>query len=234
MNYEGQDLKFKVTSEFPDFTLTDNYFEIVIKNRWGKVVYTIIKDDCFTDSDGNYYISIENVKNGVFYAFFKGEMDDDDFLKQTAVITDEQYIYSVGICDCGCETNIVGSCQCEHKVHYEQVWTANIDGASYLVGSDGAYILTSDGKRICFSSASTENAVKKLRGVKLDTLTGEEFKQLIEQMTDNERTDTLPEVFRMLSDIPDGQTVGEYIQEQKPDEASEEEVRDIVRNYLTR
>lgn len=234
MNYAGQDLKFKVTSEFPDFSLAEDYFEIIIKDRWGNVAYAITKEDCFADSDNNYYIPIENVKNGVFYAFFKGEIGDDDYIKQVAIIADEQFMFSVGVCDCGCGSATSDTCQCGHKVHYEQVWAVNLDDGIYLVGSDGAYILTSDGQRIRFDSAATANTVQRLQDVNLDTLTGEEFKQLIEQTTDDGKTDTLPEVFNMLSDIPDGQTVGEYIQEQMPDEASEEEVRNIVRNYLTR
>lgn len=54
---------------------------------------------------------------------------------------------------------------------------------------------------------------KKKKNVQLDTLTGEEFKQLIEQFTHDERIDTIPELIAFLSDIPEGQTLGEYIAE---------------------
>lgn len=149
MNYAGSDLKFKVTTSYEDFSLADNDFEIVIKNRWGQVVATIKKDDCFSDDDGNFYFTVENVKNGVYFADFRGAIDDEDYVKQVAIVSDEQKIYEVGRCECGCAGTNTG-CKCEHKVHYEQVWTANVDGGIYLVGKDGAYILTSDNKRIKF------------------------------------------------------------------------------------
>lgn len=56
-------------------------------------------------------------------------------------------------------------------------------------------------------------ADKKNRNVMLDTLTGEEFKTLIEQFTQDGKIDTIPELFRLLSDIPEDQTLGEYIAE---------------------
>ena len=49
--------------------------------------------------------------------------------------------------------------------------------------------------------------------VMLDTLTGEQFKQLIEQFTFDGKIDTIPELMRVLSDIPEDQTLGEYIAE---------------------
>lgn len=54
---------------------------------------------------------------------------------------------------------------------------------------------------------------KQKQNVMLDTLTGEQFKQLIEQFTQDGKIDTLPELFRVLSDIPEDQTLGEYIAE---------------------
>lgn len=56
-------------------------------------------------------------------------------------------------------------------------------------------------------------ADKKKKNVMLDTLTGEEFKQLIEQFSKDGKIDTVPELFRLLSDIPEDQTLGEYIKE---------------------
>ena len=58
---------------------------------------------------------------------------------------------------------------------------------------------------------------RKKQNVMLDTLTGEEFKQLIEQFTHDERIDTIPELIAFLSDIPEGQTLGEYIAEHSVD-----------------
>lgn len=54
---------------------------------------------------------------------------------------------------------------------------------------------------------------REKKNVMLDTLTGDEFKQLIEQFTQDGKIDTLPELFRVLSDIPEDQTLGEYIAE---------------------
>lgn len=56
-------------------------------------------------------------------------------------------------------------------------------------------------------------ADKKKKNVMLDTLTGEEFKTLIEQFSQDGKIDTVPELFRLLSDIPEDQTLGEYIRE---------------------
>ena len=54
---------------------------------------------------------------------------------------------------------------------------------------------------------------KQKQNVMLDTLTGEQFKQLIEQFTQDGKIDTIPELIRVLSDIPEDQTLGEYIAE---------------------
>lgn len=54
---------------------------------------------------------------------------------------------------------------------------------------------------------------KRKQNVMLETLTGEEFKHLIEQFTQDGRIDTIPELFKLLGDMPEGQTLGEYIRE---------------------
>ena len=61
----------------------------------------------------------------------------------------------------------------------------------------------------------------------LDTLTGEQFKQLIEQFTHDERIDTIPELLALVSDIPEGQTLGQYIAEHGG-QVSPEVVREAV------
>ena len=48
---------------------------------------------------------------------------------------------------------------------------------------------------------------------RLDTLTGEEFKQLIEQVKQSGKIDTLPELFAFLDDVPEGMTLADYIRE---------------------
>lgn len=47
----------------------------------------------------------------------------------------------------------------------------------------------------------------------LETLTGEEFKQLIEQLSPDGKLNTIPELFAFLDDIPEGMTLAEYIRE---------------------
>ena len=56
-------------------------------------------------------------------------------------------------------------------------------------------------------------AKKAKKNVMLDTLTGEQFKTLIEQFSQDGKIDTIPELLAFLSDIPEGQTLGEYIEE---------------------
>lgn len=56
-------------------------------------------------------------------------------------------------------------------------------------------------------------ADKKKKNVMLDTLTGEEFKTLIEQFSQDGKIDTIPELLAFLSNIPDDMTLEEYIAE---------------------
>ena len=70
---------------------------------------------------------------------------------------------------------------------------------------------------------------KKKKNVMLETMTGEEFKTLIEQFTQDGRIDTIPELMRVLSDIPEDQTLGQYIAEHGIDpEALERAVNEAV------
>lgn len=219
--YPGQDVKFQVTTEWEDFHLTENNFTITIKNRWGQVKYEIKKDDCFWDSDGRYYFTIENVRQGVYFACFAGSFEDDDYDKQEAVVTDEQKILVVPSCVRVVEqesSNLVDGCQCCHKVHYQIVTTVSIDGDDYLCGSDGKYILTSDGKRICFKSDKAKE-IEEMGKVRLDTMTGDEFKQFIEGRNPDKRIDTVPEMLDALRGISDDETVQEDVQEQISEQA---------------
>lgn len=151
MNYSGTDKKYRVTTEITDFSLLEDYFEITIKNRWGRVKKVFKKEDCFNDEDGNFYFTLYALTSGVYNAEFKAYLDDDDFIKREMVVVDRQVLCVVDTCDCCRE--IVEHCNCEHKVHYEEVWTTNMDDGIYLVDREGAYILTNDGKRIKFKSA---------------------------------------------------------------------------------
>lgn len=143
----GNDLKFRITSDIKDFSMDDCDFSIIIKNRWGQVIVSVPKDECFKDSEGNWYFTMENVQVGVYFAMFFAELPDDDYDKQTRIRTDLQHLVTVGTCCCDYSYH---KCSCDHDMHYEQVWTTNIDGAAYLCDRDGNLILTADGKRIQF------------------------------------------------------------------------------------
>lgn len=205
------DVKLQITTTFDDFQLTEDDFKIVIKNNYGRVMKIITKNGCFWDSEGRCYFTLENVQRGTFYACFAGSYKDEDYDKQKAVVTDEQKILVVPSCGCDCCDS---ECECScHKVHYEVVTTVSIDGEEYLCGSDGRYILTSDGRRICFKSEKTKET-EDMAQVRLETMTAEEFKQFIEGRNPDKRIDTVPEMLDALRGISDDETVQEDVQEQ--------------------
>ena len=213
MIYPHSDLKFQVTATQPDFQLTEDDFTIVIKDRYGRIRQTIRKNDCFYDSDGRFYFTVEDVRRGIYYAFFEGSYEDDDYTKQKRVFTDAQELYRVGYCG-GCK------CKCPHVVHYEQVWTVSIDGEDYLCDCDGRYILTSDNKRICFKNDKATE-IEDMGKVRLKTMKGEEFVRLIEDFDPNSEVDTIPEVMHALQGISDDETVRDDVQEQMADNSAD-------------
>lgn len=148
MNYAGQDIKFKVTSSFENFSLSENDFSITVKNSWGRVTAKVPKDECFRDSEGNFYFTLECVNEGAYEAIFRGSVPDNDYIKMTATIVDRQWLVTVGHCDCRVSHH-ASRCGCpDHNVHYEQIWTVNLDNETYLADKDGNIILTADGRRI--------------------------------------------------------------------------------------
>lgn len=50
-----------------------------------------------------------------------------------------------------------------------------------------------------------------MKKVTLDQLTGTEVKTLLEQITDDQKINTVPELFRFLEEVPDGMSLREYI-----------------------
>lgn len=56
-------------------------------------------------------------------------------------------------------------------------------------------------------------AKKKKQNVMLDTLTGEQFKTLIEQISPDGKINTIPELIDFLNGIPEGMTLAEYVEE---------------------
>ena len=148
MTYTGADAKFRITAIDERLDLDGQDFTITVKNRWGAVAYKVKKDECFQDSEESWYFTLESVPNGVYYAYFMASVPDEDYDKQTATVTDEQYLTSVGVCDCHANDTYCGCHDDSHAVIYEEVYTVNLDDGTYLADKDGNLILTSDGARI--------------------------------------------------------------------------------------
>ena len=216
--YPGMDLKIQVSTEFLDFHIEEDDFEITIRDQYGRIRQRIKRDDCFWDADGRFYFTMENVQRGEYFAYFKGQYEDDDYDKQTATVTDYQPLVQVPDCGCKSQTsnlkpptsNLKPQTSC-HKVHYQIVWTVSIDGDDYLCGSDGKYILTSDGCRIAFKNPKRKQ-IENMGKVYLDTMTGEEFKQFIEGRNPDGQINTLPEMMDAAQGISDQETIKEEIQ----------------------
>lgn len=62
-----------------------------------------------------------------------------------------------------------------------------------------------------------------MKKISLETLTGEEFKTLIEQFTDNGKVDTIPELMKRVGEVPDDMTLADWIREQAEQSAIDEE-----------
>lgn len=62
-------------------------------------------------------------------------------------------------------------------------------------------------------------------------MTGKEFKQLIEQVTQDGKVNTMPELFELLGSLPDDMTLEEYIRKQAL-EATEEVSEDVVKEVM--
>ena len=50
------------------------------------------------------------------------------------------------------------------------------------------------------------------KAVQLDTLTGDEFKSLLEQVSQDGKINTIPELIDFLSEVPQGMSLKEYIE----------------------
>lgn len=146
MIYSGTDLKFRISSTIAGFVPGDHDFRIEVIDNYGRKKAVCTKDDCFYDADGNWYFTLENVRRGILYARFYAIIPDDDYDKQSRVVTDFQLLCTVDLCE-SCLPK-PGHCHGQHSVKYEQVWTVNADDGTYLAGADGQLVLTADGKRI--------------------------------------------------------------------------------------
>ena len=51
-----------------------------------------------------------------------------------------------------------------------------------------------------------------MKKIQLDTLTGDELKVLLEQISQDEKINTIPELIAFLSEVPHGMSLKEYIE----------------------
>lgn len=206
MIYPGTDLKFRITTTQPDFNLSENTFEIKIKDQYNRVRQVVTKSDCFWDDQGNWYFVMDNVKTGIYFAWFHGRYEDEDYDDQRRDFADVQEL---------CRVNYhVGPMHRHrhHKVHYEQVWTVSIDGDEYLCDCDGNYVLTSDGKRICFKSNKSQE-IDDMGKVRMK-MTGDEFLEFMEGSNPDGKIDTIPEMMDAVHGISDDTTIKNEIEEE--------------------
>ena len=211
MIYPGTDLKFRITTTQPDFNLSEDTFEIKIKDQYNRVRQVVTKADCFWDDQGNWYFVMDNVKTGIYFAWFHGRYEDEDYDDQRRDFTDVQELC--------CVNYHAGPRHHHHKhvVHYEQVWTVSIDGDEYLCDCDGNYVLTSDGKRICFKSNKSQE-IDDMAKVRMK-MTGDEFLQFMEGRNPDGKIDTIPEMMDAAQGISDDETIQHDVQEQIEQEA---------------
>ena len=154
MIYPGTDLKYRITSEVPGFSLDTDNFMVQVVDRYGRVRHSISKDECFQDSESQWYFTVEGLKTGVYYARFRAYLPDGDYNKLYRVFTDEQPLCVIGFC----EQHAPHMRDCDkdqHQIHYEQVWTTELDDGTYLADKDGNLILTNEGSRIQIKKKST-------------------------------------------------------------------------------
>ena len=215
MTYPGSDLKFRITTTQPDFNLSEDNFEIKVKDQYGRVRQTVRKADCFWDDQGNWYFVMDNVRTGIYFAWFHGRYEDEDYDDQRRDFTDVQEL---------CRVNYHAGPRHHHHKHvvqYEQVWTVSIDGEDYLTDCDGNYVLTSDGNRICFKS-NKEQIIDNMGKVRMK-MTGDEFLQFMEGRNSDGTIDTIPEMMDAAQGISDDETIQHDVQE-RIDETLDENI----------
>ena len=213
MIYPGTDLKFHITATQPDFQLSEDWFEIRIKDQYGRLRQTVEKSDCFWDDQGEWYFVMDDVRKGIYYAFFHGRYEDEDYDDQRRDFTDVQEL---------CRVNyhaMPPRCHHRHVVQYEQVWTVSIDGEDYLADCDGNYVLTSDGNRICFKNNKSQT-IDDMGKVRMK-MTGEEFLQFMEGRNPDGKIDTIPELMDAAQGISDDETIQHDVQEQMADNSAD-------------
>lgn len=215
MIYPDTDLKFRITTTQPDFNLSEDNFEIKVEDQYGRVKYHLTKSDCFWDDQGNWYFVMDDVKTGIYFAWFHGRYEDEDYDDQRRDFTDVQEL---------CRVNyhaMPPRCRHRHVVQYEQVWTVSVDGEDYLADCDGNYVLTSDGNRICFKSNKSQE-IDDMGKVRMK-MTGDEFLQFMEGRNPDGEVNTIPEMMAAMDGISDedGKTIKDEIQQEIDEEFDE-------------
>ena len=221
----GTDLKFRVTVTRENFTLDDDLFNVVIKNRWGRVVARLLKSDCYQDSEGRWYFNVENVQEGEHYAIFVGVIDDSDYGKQKRMWHDSQLLF-IGRDGCiGTESRPTPHGD-DCPVSYEQIWTVKVADGEYLADRDGNLFYTSDDKRISFSDRSSADGKVRL------SMTGDEFLKLIEGRDPNNEINTIPELMDAMQGISDDTTVKEEIEDEIDEDTPERVTPEDLANFV--
>lgn len=221
----GTDLKFSVTATKENFSLDDDQFNVVIKNRWGRVVARMLKSDCYQDSEGKWYFNVENAQEGEHYAVFIGVIADADYGKQKRMWHDSQMLFIGREGCCAAEGRPMPKPE-DCPVSYEQVWTVNLSDGEYLADRDGNFVYTSDGQRISFSDRSSTDGKVRMQ------MTGDEFLQLIEGREPNSEINTIPELMDAMQGISDDTTVKEEIEEQVDEDTPERVTKEDLDNFL--
>ena len=197
----GTDLKYRVMTQIPGFNLRRDNFSIIVKNRWEQTKYIVPKEDMMMDDNGNYYLTLSDVQNGVYRAFFTAEKEDTDFDTGIQHIVDKQVIAVVGECDCE---------EYEHICHtdgayvvYQRVWTVCVGGYVYLTEEDGTPILDADGNKIFLKSSGKEQQAETRIGI-----TGPQLEELLIGRNDNGRIDTIPEMQDVMGGMREDTELG--------------------------
>jgi len=120
-------------------------FTVEITTMRGHVLQYIPKSECFQDSEGAWYFTVDKPKGDVF-ARFLAIIPDTDFDKLTRRVTDFQKLCSIGRPTC-CPPP-TPPCPSLHQVQYEMVTDVDLDDATYLCDSEGNLIVGEDGARI--------------------------------------------------------------------------------------
>ena len=197
----GTDLKYRVTTLIPGFSLERDNFSIVVKNRWEQVKYIIEKGDMMTDEDNNFYFMLPDVQGGLYRAYLTAEKEDTDFDTGIQHIVDRQVLAVVGECDC---EEVEHHCPTEGvSVAYQRVWTVCVGGYVYLTEEDGTPILDADGNKIFLKSTGKEEEAETRISI-----TGPQLDELLTGRNENGTIDTIPEMQDVMGGMREDTQIG--------------------------